>query len=256
MKYLILIFCAVLVSPAVKAQQDYLFKTHKTEEGTLPYRVLLPPEFVESKTYPLILFLHGAGERGSDNEKQLTHGADLFISSQDKYPAIVVFPQCPEDDYWARIEADRSTLPFEFSFHYDRGPGRSMRLVISMLDSIENLNYVDQNRLYLGGLSMGGMGTYELLYRRPDTFAAAFSICGAGDINSVEQYAKSTPVWMFHGARDVVVLPGYSVDMFIAISKAGGNPKFDLYKEANHNSWDRAFAEANLLPWLFSHQRN
>jgi predicted peptidase len=103
------------------------------------------------------------------------------------------------------------------------------------------------------GLSMGGMGTFELLSRKPDVFAAAVAICGGGDPDSVTEYASEVPLWAFHGAKDNVVAPQQSITMVSALLKEGGLPRFTLYDDADHNSWDPAFAEPGLLPWLFSH---
>ncbi|MCB0470047.1 MAG: phospholipase, partial [Flavobacteriaceae bacterium] len=102
------------------------------------------------------------------------------------------------------------------------------------------------------GLSMGGMGTYEILSRKPDMFAAAFAICGGGNPELTENYATKIPMWIFHGAKDDVVNPQLSIDMVSAILKFGGKPNFTLYADDNHNSWDSAFAEPELLLWLFS----
>ena len=99
---------------------------------------------------------------------------------------------------------------------------------------------------------MGGMGTFEILYRKPETFAAAFAICGGGNAETVSKYASNTPLWVFHGAKDDLVDPQLSIAMVSADLKAGGKPNFNLYADANHNSWDSAFAEPQLLPWLFS----
>jgi predicted peptidase len=112
--------------------------------------------------------------------------------------------------------------------------------------------YIDKKKVYVGGLSMGGMGTFEILYRCPKTFAAAFPICGGGNSEYVGKYAKKVKIWAFHGAKDDVVPPKYSETMANAIKSNGGVIKFTIYPNDNHNSWDSAFAEPDLLPWLFS----
>ena len=224
---------------------------------SLPYRRLLPADFKTDKKYPLILFLHGAGERGADNEKQLTHGSSLFTSPVNRgaFPAIVLAPQCAAGDYWAQVAVDRSSYPVGLDFQYEKGPTRSLKLVMELLDSYRGLPYVDSTRIYIMGLSMGGMGTFELLHRLPDVFAAAVPICGGGDPATVAAYAGKIPLWIFHGAVDQVVAPEHSLRMVNALFEAGARPGFTLYDRVNHNSWDYAFAEPELLPWLFSHQQ-
>jgi len=241
------------------AQETSLYEKKDFIKGndTLLYRILYPENFDEKASYPVILFLHGAGERGNDNKKQLTHGSSLFteISHRKEFPAIVVFPQCPADDYWSNVKVDRSTAPVSLSFQYEKGPTKAMELVINLLDDMRRQNYVNKDQVYVAGLSMGGMGTYELLSRKPDVFAAAVAICGAGEPESTKKYATKVPLWAFHGAKDNVVDPENSVTMVSALLKAGGSPSFTLYGDANHNSWDSAFAEPGLLPWLFSNLR-
>ncbi|MDC6384726.1 alpha/beta fold hydrolase [Flagellimonas taeanensis] len=238
-------------------QSKYEQKMLIQGNDTLRYRIMYPKDFKETETYPVILFLHGAGERGNDNESQLVHGGKLFATDylQERYPAIVIFPQCPKESYWSNVDVDRSTYPIKLTFKYDKGPTKPMQMVMDLLDSTIQQPYSDDDQIYLMGLSMGGMGSFELLSRRPDTFAAAIPICGGGDPNSVSGYAKNTPLWVFHGAQDNVVNPLQSMEMVSALLKTGVYPKFTLYDFANHGSWDPAFAEPELLPWLFSHKR-
>lgn len=241
------------------AQENGLYEKKEYIKGkdTLLYRILYPENFDQDASYPLILFLHGAGERGNDNEKQLAHGSDLFTnaSHRKKFPAIVIFPQCPTDDYWASVSVDRTSYPIGLDFHYENGPTKALSLVMALLDDINGKSYVDDDQVYLMGLSMGGMGTYELLSRKADVFASAVAICGAAPSESTKRYAAKVPLWAFHGAQDNVVDPQHSMTIVSALLKAGGFPKFTLYDDANHNSWDPAFAEPDLLPWLFSHSR-
>lgn len=249
----------LLLGTLVSAQWQSKYEKKELVDGndTLRYRIMYPKDFKETETYPVILFLHGAGERGNDNESQLVHGGKLFATDylQDRYPAIVIFPQCPKESYWSNVDVDRSTYPIKLNFNYDGGPTKPLQMVMDLLDSTIQQPYSDDNQIYLMGLSMGGMGSFELLSRRPDTFAAAIPICGGGDPNSVSGYAKNTPLWVFHGAQDNVVNPLQSMEMVSALLKAGVYPKFTLYDFANHNSWDPAFAEPDLLPWLFSHKK-
>ena len=260
MKTILTIACLSLcLMPLVQAQQEsgYEVRSLIAQGDTLPYRLLLPEGFDASRKYPLVLFLHGGGERGSDNEKQLTHGSTLFTDPLNRgaFPAVVLFPQCPGDSYWAQVEIDRSSYPIGLDFRYENGPTHPLQMVMRLVGEYLQAPYIDTDRVYVMGLSMGGMGTFEILHRMPDTFAAAIPICGAGVPESVSAYAANTPLWIFHGALDQVVAPGQSVEMVDALLKAGARPGFTLYDNYNHNSWDGAFAEPGLLRWLFSHRK-
>lgn len=250
---IIFIFFILLGFISHAQHQELYSKEYYVLEGdTLSYRKLLPKNFDDSKQYPLVLFLHGAGERGSDNKKQLTHGSELFVKNRDSFPAIVIFPQCPQEDYWANVSDDRSTNPISLKFPNDAEPTKALSLVMKMMDDMVNKPFVNNNQVYVGGLSMGAIGTFELLSRKPEMFAAAFSICGGGNTEAAEAYANSTDLWIFHGAKDDVVDPQLSIDMVSAILSYGGKPNFTLFADDNHNSWDSTFAEPKLLPWLFS----
>ena len=236
--------------------QEYYSQEHFVSgNDTLNYRMMLPKNFEASHQYPVVLFLHGAGERGSDNTKQLTHGSEFFYKTRDSFPAIVIFPQCPQNDYWAKVAVDGSTKPLSLNFPIDSATTKSMTLVMQLLDDMLAKPYVSKNQVYVGGLSMGGMGTFEILYRKPEVFAAAFAICGAGNPETTAVYAKTVPMWIFHGAKDNVVDPQQSVTMVSSILKYGGTPNFSLFAKDNHNSWDSAFAEPELISWLFSNSK-
>jgi predicted peptidase len=257
---LLLILSFLTLQLSAQAQDRELFERREfTSEGdTLRYRVLYPEGFSEAKEYPLIIVLHGAGERGSDNEAQLTHGSDLFLKPEIRkdFPAVVIFPQAPKDDYWAKVEVDRNKTPFEFNFKNEEEPTKALHLVMALLNSFASEDYINKNRIYVGGLSMGGMGTYEILSRMPETFAAAFAICGGADPAIAANYPQGFPIWIFHGEKDDVVPPAWSKTMAREINTHGGNAKLSLYPNDNHNSWDSAFSEPYLLPWLFSNQKN
>lgn len=258
----ITVFLLILLFVGQLSAQDksaFEKREHTYKQGRLLYRVLYPENFDKTRKYPLVYFLHGAGERGTDNEKQLIHGSNLFLDAQNrqKYPAIVVFPQCPPDDYWANVsrEINEATGKREFIFSKKGKPNKIMKGALSLIDSLVQLSYVDSKRIYISGLSMGGMGTFELVSRRPKTFAAAMPICGGDNPKSARTYAEKLPFWVFHGAKDNVVPPRFSEGMVKAIKEQSGSVKFSLYPNANHNSWDSAFAEPELLSWLFSQSK-
>lgn len=227
--------------------------THKGK--TLPYRIMYPKNFNPEQKYPLVIFLHGSGERGNDNQKQLVHGASLFAndSVRSRFPAIVVFPQCPEDDFWANIKENPNQQGYRsIEFLPESKPTAAMDLLIRLVNGLKRESYVDSRRIYVGGLSMGGMGTFELVARIPKVFAAAFPICGGSNPESAKRYAHKVKFWVFHGAKDDVVPPQYSIDMVSSIRKLGGDARLTIYPDAGHNSWDQAFREPELLLWLFS----
>ncbi|WP_036152702.1 carboxylesterase family protein [Maribacter forsetii] len=259
-KHFLFLFLLIICNTITSAQDVNLFEKKELiiAKDTLRYRILYPENFDVEKTYPLVLFLHGAGERGNDNEKQLTHGSALFLdqNNRTKFPAIVIMPQCEIDDYWAQVEVDRSKYPVQLDFQFKKGPTKAMEMVLQLLKNYQKESFVNKNQTYAMGLSMGGMGTYELLARQPDRFAAAIAICGAGDPKYVANYAKKIPVWAFHGAKDNVVDPLRSMEMVTALLNEEAFPRLTLYDFANHNSWDSAFAEPELLPWLFSNAIN
>ncbi len=229
-----------------------------SKQDTLRYRMLLPKNFSKDKLYPVVLFLHGSGERGNDNQLQLVHGSKLFLNqmNRDAFPAIVIFPQCKKNSYWSNAIVNRNTKPIELDFPLDAPPTKPLSLVMQLMEDFISKPFVNKDKIYVGGLSMGGMGTFEILYRQPDMFAAAFTICGGGNPEGVKVYAKKTELWVFHGANDDVVSPQLSVNMVNAYLNAGGKPNFSLYADDDHNSWDSAFAEPQLLTWLFSKSKN
>lgn len=232
--------------------QKYNYASYKKGSAEIKYRILYPEHFDKNKKYPMVFFLHGSGERGTNNEKQLVHGSSLFLNNIDSFPAIVVFPQCPPEQYWAKLIRTETTDGLEFSFLFGEEPTEIMNTALSLMDSLYELEYINKNKIYVGGLSMGGMGTFEILWRRPEIITAAFVICGGGDPEFAEHYNKNLSIWVFHGAKDDVVLPEYSKLLVNAMKDKVEEVKFSLYPNANHNSWDSAFAEKDLFPWLFS----
>lgn len=223
-------------------------------EDTLPCRILSPLDFKEGKKYPLIIFLHGAGERGNNNEAQLTWGADLFLDSINriKFPAIVVFPQCPQIEKWA--EYNKSSKSDSTGYMWSSQPSfsKSLQLVSSFIDTLLTSRMVDKKRVYIMGLSMGGFGTLELLWRKPNVFAAAIPICGAVDPKKIESFRPQLPIWIFHGDKDPVIPVSNSRLLFAILSKNSSKAKYTEYGNVSHDSWKNAFSEPELLPWLFS----
>jgi len=236
-------------------ERTYLYKTEVKNDDTLRYRIMYPLGFDETKEYPLVIFFHGMGERGVDNERQLAHGSKLFKDSLEKYPAIVMFPQCPPTDYWANLSRpDKGGAARKFDFYYNEEANPTMDIVIDVVNDLVAETFIDNSRIYASGLSMGGMGTFEFAYRMNDKLACAMPICGGGPKDKAEGMTD-VPFWIFHGLKDDVVHPRYSIMMMQAIQQAGGMAKITLFENANHNSWDPAFADPNYLKWMFNQKR-
>ena len=220
------------------------------EKKMFLYRLLSPPNIEAEKKYPLVLFFHGAGERGNDNQAQLVHGMKDFAGDKirKQYPAFVLAPQCPKGQQWVDVPwgAKKHKLPSR--------PSEAMRLALALVDSFIQSNPVDKNRVYVTGLSMGGFGAFDAISRRPSLFAAALPICGGGDENMATQIS-SIPLWVVHGDADKVVLPSRSVNMVEAIKKAGGQPKLTLLKNVGHNSWSATYSNPATYRWLFQQQQ-
>lgn len=260
MKYLLVLLTACLVVISANAQiddttgfQQYEKKLFVQGNDTLRYRILYPRNYDSKKAVPLLVFLHGSGERGSDNEKQLWHGGALFLkdSVRNYNPAIVIFPQCPNDSTWSAF--DRSAPrgdSFYLSLNLNPRLSTPERLVKALMDSLSQHRLADKKRLYIGGLSLGGFGTYDLLVKYPDYFAAAITICGMTNVPLYEKRAAKIPLRIFHGAKDNVVNPGPDKRLGIELTFMGAPVQCTFYPEAAHNSWDAAFAEPTLLPWL------
>lgn len=252
----LLLFSLVFIVAAIQAQDKSLYqkKIFVVNNDTLLYRILLPLNYDASKKYPVILFLHGSGERGHNNESQLMYAGNLFLrdSIREKYPAIILFPQCPEESYWSNVNRKEEAHGEErYTFQTGGDPTIARGLLQRLIKKIIGEYPVEKKQIYVGGLSMGGMGTFEIVWRNPKLFAAAFPICGGADVASAKRLSKIS-WWIFHGRKDDVVLPQFSERIVKALQQRKADVKFTLYPEANHNSWDNALAEPGLLPWLFS----
>ena len=236
----------------------YQKKEYAFAEGkTLPYRILYPDNYDKTKKYPLILFLHGAGERGGDNEKQLTHGAKLFLKEENRknFPAIIIFPQCPAESFWAVTKMDRTVQPYKIDFDYTAEANWPLLAANELVRKLSNEEGIDKSKIYITGLSMGGMGTFESVYRNPDLYAAALPICGGGDINHYNKKIAKTAFWVFHGDADPTVDVKLSREMVNKLKSLKAEVKYSEYPGVKHNSWDNAFAEAEYLSWMFAHKK-
>ena len=249
----IILFCTLLLlsvsTSFVFAQTSrFSFNTYVSDKGdSLNYRMLFP-DYDTLRRYPLVIFLHGSGERGSDNKAQLKWGVMNFATDQAMilHPAIVVAPQCPVHQEWSNFSEDSITHQLSLR----AVPSMPMQLVIQLIHQLMKTLPIDSNRVYITGLSMGGYGTYDIIERYPHLFAAAVPVCGAGDTSKVASIAH-IPIWIFQGAEDAAVNPMYSLDMVNALTKAGAHPGFTFYPEVGHFSWLAAYSDPLMMEWLF-----
>lgn len=196
----------------------------------LKYFLYLPENYDQQEKWPLVLFLHGAGERGDDLNTIKKHGLPKLIAAGKQYPFICVSPQCPRDRWWD---------PF---------------VLTALLDDIESRYKVDHDRIIVTGLSMGGFGTWTLASATPNRFAAIVPICGGGDLQRVK-YISHIPTWIFHGEKDPAVPVERSREMAAALEKAGAHPKLTIYPEALHDSWTETYDNSELYEWMLAQRR-
>lgn len=202
----------------------------------LDYLLYLPVDYKQDadKKWPLILFLHGSGERGSDVKRVKAHGPPMIVDAKADSPAkqfIIVSPQCPEGHWWRTDE------------------------LIALLDEVVAKNHVDADRIYLTGLSMGGFGTWSLATDFPDRFAAIAPVCGGAVVERAASL-KKLPIWVFHGAADGVVPVKHSDEMVEALKKLKADVKYTRYPGVDHDCWTQTYANPELYAWFLSHKRS
>lgn len=240
-----------LATPAAAAEPDA--KVFRAGGKSLPYRLVKPAAVEAGKTYPLVLFLHGAGERGTDNTKQLVWfwdaGTPRVLNRQDflDAKAFAVIPQCPDGKQWVDV-------PWAKGSYASPPASEPLRLTLDLVDSLTKELPVDPDRVSVVGMSMGGYGAFDAAQRRPDLFSAVVSVCGAGDLSKAKAIAH-VPVWAFHGDADTVVPVSGSREMVAALKKAGGSPRYTEYPKTAHDSWSPAFAEKEFWAWVLAQKR-
>ena len=253
-----------VVPSAVAAEvtvEDFEPGVFTDSKGTIVhYRLFVPRGYDASspETYPLVAFLHGNGDQGSDNRRQVREGARVWAepANQARYPAFVLAPQCPANDGWGR-PAGLAGYPV----------GSPLDALFELLDDIERRYRIDRDRRYITGMSGGGWGTLRALSRQPQRFAAAILVCPAGEPSrnpevpprengiGVVAGIESIPLWFFHGTDDPVVPISLTRERVAALRQAGGSPRLTEYPGVKHDAWIKAYAEPAIVDWLFAHRR-
>jgi predicted peptidase len=210
------------------------------ESVTIHYMLFVPEGYDSSdKKWPMMLFLHGLGECG-DNEldRVKVHGPPSFVDSRPDFPFVVVTPQC--------LPPPGQLKDVPTAWKADQ--------LIQLVDHVTNKLKIDRTRVYCTGLSMGGFGTFRLVAAYPDRFAAALPICGGGEFDSMACSLRRVPIWAFHGAKDAVVPLSKSEEMVDAVRRVGGNVRFTVYPDVEHNSWKPTYDNPKVYEWLLSHR--
>jgi predicted peptidase len=220
------------IACSVNAQTQKPAAVNFVIRQNMKYLVWFPAgyKFDKHKKWPLMLFLHGKGERGTELDLVKTNGPPHFVEQQPEFPFILISPLCPEGQYWSVDELN------------------------ALLTKVIKKYRIDEDRVYLTGLSMGGFGTWEFATKHPERFAAIAPVCGGGDSHRINELIN-VPVWAFHGAKDDVVPVERSIEMVNALNCCGGNARLTIYPEANHNSWDAAYSNPELFRWLLNNIR-
>lgn len=196
------------------------------------YHIYYPASYdaQANKAWPLILFLHGAGERGDDLEKVKRQGLPKYLIGKEDFPFVVAYPQCPSQSYWQ--------MPI---------------LSIWLTEVLEEVK-ADVSKIYLTGISMGGYGTWHWAAARPETFAAILPVCGGGEPKKAHKLTEM-PIWAFHGAKDDIVPVEETLDMAQAVKAAGGHVKLTIYPNLKHDSWTETYNNPEIYDWFLQHQK-
>lgn len=234
---MLLLIATTLVRAEDERQSARHFEKIITQTVSLNYLLYLPEGYAEApaKSWPLVLFLHGAGERGTDLEKVKIHGIPKLIAEGKEFPFIAVSPQCPDGIWWDHASTQAALY----------------ELILEMQQEYR----VDPKRIYLTGLSMGGFGTWALATAHPELFAAIAPICGGGQPFRAKQHLRNTPVWIFHGEKDTVVDPQLSKDMYDALKSVEADVQLTLYPEAGHDSWTATYNNPEFYEWMLKQRR-
>ncbi|MDA7619525.1 prolyl oligopeptidase family serine peptidase [bacterium] len=249
-KILAVLIASIAISMAV-TPAEMKAEVHEKRGKSLPYRWT---KTGDSKKPALVLFLHGAGERGDNNKSQLVHGVKDLLKwlETNKESAVVVAPQCNRGTWWADLSGNFKD-PKDGTL--SKKPSDMLSMVFEVVDKLAKKHKVDPNRIYVTGLSMGGFGTFGSVAHRPDFFAAAMPVCGGGDAKTAAKMAQ-VPFWVFHGDADKVVPVACSRVMAKALKDAGAEVKLTEYPGVGHDSWTQTYRSPQTWKWLFSQKKN
>ena len=256
MKKILLVITMMFVAAVAFGQQTYEkgeFVSQKSGEKML-YRYLAPENPQQGKKYPLVIFLHGSGERGNDNQAQLFHGSGQFLNpvNREKYPAYVLFPQCPEGVPGAYMPRLETLVPKDMPLDPPQAP--IVTLLLELIDSYIARPDVDPRRVYIMGISMGGIATFDIVARYPQKFAAAIPICGS--VNPQRLTGTKGVAWrIFHGDADPSVTVEGSREAYKALRKADLDVEYIEFAGCTHNSWNPAFNYPDFMKWLFKQKK-
>ena len=229
-------------------EHNYVYTGGDYKEEPFKWRLLKPDTIEPGKKYPVVLFLHGAGERGDDNKNQLKYFGETIASPENrkKFPCFVIAPQCRATQKWSDVSWGKKD-----SEPTTKEASDQAKVALGILDEVLKKYPADDKRIYLTGLSMGGYGSWDIACRYPEKFACVVPICGGGDESQAAKLVK-LPIWCFHGDADPAVPVDRSRNMIAAIKKAGGEPKYTEYPGVGHNSWDKAYNDPDsAIPWMF-----
>lgn len=244
--------CAAVIACSMNAHAaDTEAREWTAKDGTVvKYRWSAPEKIEPGKKYPLVLFLHGSGERGTDNTAQLKHGVKPILAGAEKLgePVFLIAPQCPKDRWWAPASLQSGYLTAA------KEPNSLLEAVLALADETMKKQPVDADRFYVTGISMGGFATWDLLGRAPKKIAAAIPICGGGDPSLAKRY-KNVPIWTFHGDADPIVPVRTTQEMVKALEDAGKAPKVTYYPGVDHDSWTQTYDDPEVIRWLFQQKR-
>jgi predicted peptidase len=240
----LLLFATLQLVPQNQPVDGFIAAVYKKHGAVMPYRLFVPQGYSPGKKYPLVIWLHGAGSAGSDNLGQISLDNKLGThfwtrpENQEKHPAFVLAPQ--SQGGWD----DNSSGNLS----------KELKQVLEILDLVRKDYQIDPERMYIAGQSNGGIGSWGLITKKPGLFAAAISLCGAGNPKLASR-AAGTPMWAFHGEKDDVIPPEYERTMVSAMKRAGGKPRYTEYKNIGHDIWETVFKEPELEEWLFSQHK-
>ena len=218
----------------IKNKSSKEFLTSLTIPVSLKYNIYYPDNYYDSDTtFPLVLFLHGAGERGNDLSLVEKHGIPKMINNGEDFPFITIAPQCPKNQWWSE--------PLY------------VKTLILLVEDIIRSNKIDIGRIYATGLSMGGYGTLAIAKERPDLFSAIIPVCGGMDTTDIERL-KDIPIWLFHGDEDKVVPVENSELIYDLLKPMNPDIKITIYKGVNHNSWDMTYNDKKIYDWILKYK--